>query len=186
VDYLKRSAADYFQGVGEAEVYWTNAGGRALVRTGGRDSSISRRHKIRSEPGLVSVLGGKITGYRAIARDATDAVCRQLRVSRKCRSAEEPLPGARGTISGDGHLQTLYGSRANDVLRLVAADPQLGERLAPEYPDIAAQVVFAVREEQCARAEDFIMRRTLLGFSRDQGRRALPAVQRWLAHSSAG
>jgi glycerol-3-phosphate dehydrogenase len=77
-------------------------------------------------------------------------------------------------------LQALYGSRAAEVMRLVETDPRLGERLSPEYPDIAAQVVFAVREEQCRRAEDFIMRRTLLGFSRDQGRAAQAAVERWL------
>jgi len=180
VDYLKRSAADYFPSARDAEVYWTNAGVRALVMKRGRASSVSRRHRIRAEPGLVSVLGGKITGYRAIAEDATDAVCRQLRLSPRSRTAEEPLPGGRGTASGNGHLQALYGSRAAEVIRLVEADPRLGERLAPGYPDIAAQVIFAVREEQCARAEDFIMRRTLLGFSRDRGRGAQAAVERWL------
>ena len=131
------------------------------------------------------MVGGKITGYRAIAQDATDAVCRQLRLQQTCRTAAEPLPGARGPVASDGHLPALYGSRAADVLRLVQKDPRLGERLAPEYPDIAAQVVFAVRQEQCACAEDFIMRRTLLGFTRDQGRRALPAVERWLAAEQA-
>jgi glycerol-3-phosphate dehydrogenase len=80
-------------------------------------------------------------------------------------------------------LQALYGSRAADVLRLAEADPQLGERLAPDYPDIAAQVVFAVREEQCVSVDDFIFRRTLLGFSADQGAAARPAVERWIAQA---
>ena len=73
VDYLVRSAAGYFPQMREAEVYWTVAGVRALVMKGGKESSISRRHRIVSEPGLVSVLGGKITGFRAIAEDAVDA-----------------------------------------------------------------------------------------------------------------
>jgi glycerol-3-phosphate dehydrogenase len=46
--------------------------------------------------GMISVLGGKITGYRAIAEDVTDAVCRRLGVAdRKPSTAAVPLPGAR-------------------------------------------------------------------------------------------
>ena len=46
-------------------------------------------------PGLISVLGGKITGYRAIAEEATDRVCRVLGVTHACETAARPLPGAR-------------------------------------------------------------------------------------------
>jgi glycerol-3-phosphate dehydrogenase len=178
VDYLLRSAAAYFPRASPADVFWTNAGVRALVMKRGRESAVSRRHRVVSAPGLVSVLGGKITGYRAIAEEATDAVCRQLRSRAQSKTAVEPLPGARGLPSADDHLDALYGSRAAEVRRLVEADPRLGERLAPEYPDIAAQVVFAVREEQCVTVDDFIFRRTLLGFSRDQGAAARAAVER--------
>ena len=89
VDYLVKSAAVYFPQVSAADVFWTNAGVRALVMKHGNESAISRRHRIISQPGLVSVLGGKITGYRAIAEDATDAVCRQLRaraLADRCRA----------------------------------------------------------------------------------------------------
>jgi glycerol-3-phosphate dehydrogenase len=181
VDYLLQSAAAYFPQVRAADVFWTNAGVRALVMKHGNESAVSRRHRIVSEPGLISVLGGKITGYRAIAEDATDAVCRQLRSRARCRTDAEPLPGGQGGTREGGHLQALYGSRAADVLRLAEADPRLAERLAPDYPDIAAQVVFAVREEQCISVDDLIFRRTLLGFSPDQGAGARPAVERWIA-----
>jgi glycerol-3-phosphate dehydrogenase len=184
VDYLLQSAAAYFPQVNAADVLWTNAGVRALVMKGGSESAVSRRHRIISEPGLVSVLGGKITGYRAIAQDATDAVCRQLRAREHCRTAIESLPGGCGGAPTSDHLDALYGSRAAQVRRLVEADPCLGEKLAPEYPDIAAQVVFAVREEQCTSADDFIFRRTLLGFSPDQGEAARPAVERWIDETS--
>ena len=180
IEYLQESAADYFPQA-QPEVLWTTAGVRALVMKDGSESSISRRHHIVSEPGLVSVLGGKITGYRAIAEDATDAVCRQLGTRRPCLTAREPLPGAQGVIERGDHLDALYGSRAAEVRSLARQDPRLAGRLAADYPDIAAQVVFAAREEQCATAEDFIMRRTLLGFTRDQGAKAREAVAGWLA-----
>jgi glycerol-3-phosphate dehydrogenase len=182
IEYLLESAVDYFPTVRHADVFWTNAGVRALVMKDGIESSVSRRHRIVSEPGLVSVLGGKITGYRAIAQDAVDAVCRQLKVRRRCETADRPLPGAR-SASTDDHLYHLYGSRAEEVLELAAADPRLAEPLAPEYPDIAAQVVFAVHREYCVTAEDFIFRRSLLGFSRDQGARARVPVERWISAS---
>jgi glycerol-3-phosphate dehydrogenase len=180
VEYLLESAAAYYPDVRAADVFWTNAGVRALVMKRGKESAVSRRHRIVSEPGLVSVLGGKITGYRAIAEDATDAVCRQLRVRARCRTAVEPLPGARGDTKHDGYLYSVYGSRAAEILRLAQQDPRLGGKLAPGYPDIAAQVVFALREEQCATADDFIFRRSLLGFSHDQGAAARAAVQQWI------
>jgi glycerol-3-phosphate dehydrogenase len=180
VDYLLKSAAAYFSDVRGADVFWTNAGVRALVMKRGRESAVSRRHRIVSQPGLVSVLGGKLTGYRAIAEDATDAVCRQLRVNARCRTAAEPLPGARGESQQNGYMHSVYGSRAAEILRLAQEDPRLGGKLSAGYPDIAAQVVFAVREEQCATADDFIFRRSLLGFSHDRGAGARAAVQQWI------
>jgi glycerol-3-phosphate dehydrogenase len=181
VDYLVRSAAAYLPEVKAADVFWTNAGVRALVMKRGRESAISRRHRVISQPGLISVLGGKITGYRAIAEDVTNAVCRQLRARARCRTADEPLPGARGDVSGHDNLSAVYGSRAAEVRKMVEIEPALGEKLAPGYPDIAAQVLFSVREEQCVCADDFIFRRTLLGFSHDQGAGARGSVERWLA-----
>lgn len=60
-------------------------------------------------------------------------------------------------------------------------DPAFSLRLAPEYPDIAAQVLFAVREEQCERVADFMLRRSLLGFTQDQGRNAVGRVAALMA-----
>jgi glycerol-3-phosphate dehydrogenase len=46
---------------------------------------------------------------------------------------------------------------------------------------VAAQVIFAARTEQCARLVDFLLRRTLLGFSQDQGQSAAARVASLLA-----
>jgi len=45
-------------------------------------------------PGLVSVVGGKLTTYRRMAEAVTDRVCGALGVEERCRTAEESLPGA--------------------------------------------------------------------------------------------
>jgi glycerol-3-phosphate dehydrogenase len=122
-------------------------------------------------PGVISILGGKITGYRAIAEDATDAVCRRLGArDRRATTAEAPLPGGAGGGSTlPAHLFDLYGSRASAILALAETDPELRRPLADGYPDIAAQVVYSVRSEHCVKLSDFLRRRTLLGASADQG-----------------
>ncbi|HEV2801675.1 MAG TPA: glycerol-3-phosphate dehydrogenase/oxidase [Pyrinomonadaceae bacterium] len=197
VEYLTGSVKEFVPDIVNTPIHFSNAGVRALVLEEGSESSLSRMHRISDgektgAPGLVSVLGGKLTGYRAIAEEVVDVVCAKLVVKVPCRTATTPLPGARPTPTAvaaassvdeetAAHLSGLYGSRAVEVMRLAASDSRLRERLAPEYPDIAAQVVHAVRSEQCLRLSDFILRRTTLGFSDDQGRGAVQEVAALMA-----
>lgn len=181
IEYLMESAAHYFPALRRARIHWTNAGVRALVRKPGSASSVSRQHRILADrPGLISVVGGKITGYRAIAEQVTDVACRLLGHRRRSDTAVAPLPGGRERC-GEGYLESIYGCRAREVRELAAREPELGRPLAPEYPDIAAQVVYSVRHEQCVRLADFMLRRSLLGFRPDQGLRAAAAVAEWMA-----
>jgi glycerol-3-phosphate dehydrogenase len=196
VRYLLESAIAYFPELASAPIYFSNAGVRALVRGRGDESSISRLHKVidgdrEGMPGLVTVLGGKITGYRAIAEEVTDLVCRKLKHSGPCTTATVLLPGAQNlgrtqmpisenAATGE-HLIRLYGSRASQVFALASSSVDLRQRLAGGYPDIAAQVVYGVRSEFCVRALDFLQRRTLLGFTADQGRKAIPQIVAWMA-----
>ncbi len=192
VRYLLDSAGEYFAGIEGETVFFGNAGVRALVKDEGDESSISRMHRIldgerSGTPGLITVLGGKITGFRAISEESTDLICRKLKNRGPCLTARTNLPGAQGAGRAEPpagpwdaetleHLRALYGSRSSRVLELAAGDARLRERLGAPYPDIAAQVVFAVGEEQCRCVLDFMERRTLLGFTPDQGRAALPVV----------
>ncbi len=183
VAYLVESASAFFPHLGDAPIFWTNAGVRALVMRKGRPSDVSRLYRIVDEApngssGLISVLGGKITGYRAIAEEAADAACALLSRRRKSATAALPLPGARGDAPSGAlpHLQRIYGSRAPEVAALADTDERLARPLDAAYPDITAQVVHAVRSEQAIRVGDFLLRRSYLGFSEDQGMRALAAV----------
>lgn len=185
VDYLIRSVQPLFPDLTADDVLYTTAGVRALVRQGGAASSVSRMHKIVDgepvgPPGVMSVLGGKITGYRAIAEEVTDLICHRIdgRV-RPSRTAATQLPGARGYEAYQravfdnedkaSHLYELYGTRAEGVLAIARSSPEFAQRLSTRYPSIAAQVIFAVRHEHCVRLSDFLRRRTLLGATEDQG-----------------
>jgi glycerol-3-phosphate dehydrogenase len=226
MEYVIESVRRFFPAVDAASIVFSNAGVRALVMEDGSESSVSRAHQVlsgekASAPGLVSVLGGKLTGYRAIAEEVTDIVSKTLdpHGARKCRTGDEKLPGGRytakliigtpediatregalaagltrtdvatrsierSTIEPDvsQQLWRIYGIRREEIRQLANSDLLLRERLAPGCPVIAAQVVFAVREEQCVRLVDFLCRRTDLGFSLDQGRAAAPAAAALMA-----
>lgn len=184
IDYLRRSAEAFLPAMAKARVHYSTAGVRALVKQDGAasESAVSRLHKVtQGPPGLVSVLGGKITGYRAIAEETTDVLCRSLGVTRKSETAGLCLPGARSEAPADSHMAAIHGGRTRLVLELAASAPELAARLAPRHPDIAAQVVYAVRNEYCLRVEDFLLRRSLLGFQPDQGIAAADAVSQLMA-----
>jgi glycerol-3-phosphate dehydrogenase len=176
VEYLVESVSPALPAARKARRYWACAGVRALVGAGGSASDVTRMHRLVSDtPGLLSVVGGKITGYRAIAEDVTDRVCRVLQVARTS-STRDPLPGGGSARSGIAHLDRIYGSRAPLVQALAAGESTLDAQLAPGYPDIAAQVAFSVRHEWCERLEDFMLRRSYLGFTPDRGLGVAAAV----------
>jgi glycerol-3-phosphate dehydrogenase len=158
VEYLLASVKPFFPDVDRERIFFSNAGVRALVQDEGTESSVSRAHRIvdgdeAGAPGMVAVLGSKLTAYRAIAEEATDRVCTLLGVSRRCRTADVPLPGAQTGAQTE--------TRQGQALPSTVIDGY-------DF-DIPTQVRIAVREEQCARLVDFIFRRTPLGFTPDQG-----------------
>lgn len=120
VAYLLHGAGQVFPRLKSEDVLYTFAGLRPLAHIGGeKPSQVTREHKILDHKGrdgiegLVSVLGGKITAYRAVAREAVDVVCRKLGMKARCRTAEALLPGAPGGVAkGTGSGST--GERASD------------------------------------------------------------------------
>ncbi|WP_371811502.1 glycerol-3-phosphate dehydrogenase/oxidase [Sporosarcina sp. Te-1] len=66
--------------VGRGDVESTWAGVRPLIRQEGKGpSEISRKDEIwTSETGLITIAGGKLTGYRKMAETVTDLLCEQL------------------------------------------------------------------------------------------------------------
>lgn len=186
IEYLRRSVTPFVGDLGE--ILFTNAGVRALVRRDGHASAITRSHQViaESDPaGLVSIIGGKLTGYRAIAEEATQRVCRLLDVRARSVTGTQPLPGARPTDSAASrlldeparaHLASLYGTRRDEVLALVEQHPELGRPLMDGEPDVGAQVLHAVRHEACERVADFVFRRSRLAFTTHRGRPALARI----------
>ncbi|MFD7920669.1 glycerol-3-phosphate dehydrogenase/oxidase [Streptomyces sp. NPDC059740] len=162
-------------------------------------SKLSREHTVAHPvPGLVVVAGGKYTTYRVMAKDAVDAAVHGLaggppgstwgRVA-DCVTEETPLVGAEGyralwnararTAARTGlhvarveHLLGRYGSLAEEVLELVAADPALGRPLTGADDYLRAEVVYACSHEGARHLDDVLTRRTRISIETfDRGTR---------------
>lgn len=193
VAYLLEAANHFFPaaGLGRGDVVSAWAGIRPLAASAyaGDAGRASREHDIqRGAMGLVSVSGGKLTTYRAIAAEVVDIAERELgRTPGRPTTARAALPGGDlGTSLADlvewaasevgardigARLARAYGSRWGAVWELARADVALGERIAPGLPYVMAEVAYAVAREMALTVGDVLIRRTHVAFeTRDHGR----------------
>jgi glycerol-3-phosphate dehydrogenase len=204
VSYLLGSVHQVFPDLREEDIFYAIAGLRPLAHLGGeKPSQVSREHRIIDHnqrdgiEGLVTVLGGKITAYRAVAKDAVDVVCHKLGMKAKCTTAEVPLPGAPAVTQREveqaaqksdlptdtvAHLAALYGSRFSGVLDIVSKDKRGAQPLCPHCKDILAQVRHAIEEESALTISDFLLRRSLSGLAHCQGLDAVEKVAQEMGH----
>jgi glycerol-3-phosphate dehydrogenase len=134
----------------EADILGTWAGLRPLVAAAKseRTADLSRRHSVRVAPSrVVTVTGGKLTTYRRMAADATDAVNKLLERRGRSRTKHLRLYGADGVVE-------------RDLRALREADPQLARPLIEGLPYSRAEVVYAARAEMARTVDDVLSRRT--------------------------
>lgn len=188
VVYLLRSANALYPEarLTPADVVATWAGLRPLAKPENAcdPSAMSREHRIIESPsGLISIVGGKLTTYRAMAAEVVDVVAERLRrldgraLPPRAPTDREPLPGGEmrdplaliDELEEEGYPRTLaahlvhaYGSEAPAILRLAHDEPDLQERVAPDRPVIKAELVHAMRREMAMTLGDLLIRRTHL------------------------
>ena len=175
-------------GLDRSGVRFAYAGLRPLPYVAaGEPGDITRRHVVHDHAldapdlaGLLSIVGGKLTTYRALAEEVTDRVFARLgRPAPPCPTASVPLPGANSPdfpafaarfAAGSGlepaiaaRLLRIYGTFAPQVLRLAEHDPELRRPLGATAASLAAEVPFAFRWELARNLEDVLLRRTMLG-----------------------
>ena len=167
---------------------------RPLPFTGDKgEGSITRRHFIRRHPhaaAIFSIVGGKLTTYRSLSEEVVDLILTKLgKSSVKCTTDKVPLPGANTLDFGkfgktfkqqcglpeaiSDRLLRVYGVRSVEVLKLTEADPSLGEVFDDETQAIAAEVIFAFRNEMAETLADCLLRRTMVGLNSTCGLNAI-------------
>jgi glycerol-3-phosphate dehydrogenase len=139
------------------------AGIRPLAKSGdgSNTAALSRDHTIQiDKSGLMSVAGGKWTTYRNMAQDCVDQAATLADLpDRDCVTRNLNIHGYHTNAANFGAL-SFYGTDALDIQKLVETDASLGQKLDAELPYVAAEVVWAAREEMARTVEDVLARRT--------------------------
>jgi glycerol-3-phosphate dehydrogenase len=155
VGYLLESVNAAFPGARlvRSDVVSAWAGIRPLVaaHNDGDPSSASREHAIAASPsGVITVSGGKLTTYRAMAAEVVDVAEQALGTPHTPACTHvAPLPG---------------GDREIAVRELAAAQPSLAAPLLEDFAYTAADLVYAVQHEHAYTLGDLLIRRTHIAF----------------------
>ncbi len=181
VDYILHETNKLFPDANltESSVLYSYTGVRPLPYVGaGRTADISRRHEIIDHApevqGLLSVVGGKLTTFRALAKHLLKVARGKLPVG-PSRLSQQRLPGYPdgAAVAADdpvvaARLQLLYAGRAGQVAEMISSTPGFERQLDDGLT--VGEVVFVVRHEQAHRLADVLCRRTMVGLRPDLAR----------------
>lgn len=186
-DYVLRAIHYMFPDVKvtakDVESSW--AGVRPLIYEEGKDpSEISRKDEIwEVESGLITIAGGKLTGYRKMAENVVNIVSKRLQLQGKtykpCQTAHLPISGGDfggssqfltfvekkakeaisfGLTTEEGYyLAKKYGSNVDELFRYAKQCADSDETLPPF---VYAQLLYAIEQEMIVKPVDFFIRRT--------------------------
>lgn len=197
VDYLLKATNDMFPGVKLTvkDITSSWAGLRPLIHEDGKSpSELSRKDEVfHSESGLITIAGGKLTGFRKMAERVVDIVTKELakeegRTFKACHTDQIVLSG--GEFASAAAIPDFVRSQA-EQLRTFGVQPAAIAELAGKYGKntdkivmsmiallqegktaeealILAELRYAVEEEMVVTLRDFLIRRSgKLFFDRD-------------------
>ena len=122
VDYILQAFDRVMPSLRRHRVIRSTAGVRPTIfRWRSYEDELSRRYEIvdhATAPGLVSVIGGKLSMYRLMAEQAADLVCRKLGIDAPCTTGTAPLPGNEVESEPPAELARRYGISALAAARL--------------------------------------------------------------------
>jgi glycerol-3-phosphate dehydrogenase len=155
----------------------------ASAGTGPGDATadLSRKHLLAWDGPVLTVVGGKLTTYRAMAEEAVDEVVARLgRGARAATTARLPLVGAAprpalARLTAPARLVARYGTEAPLVEALGSAAVVAGR------PETVGELRFAVRNEGARTVADLLDRRTRIGLVPADRARAVPVAESVLA-----
>ena len=147
---------------------------------GNATADLSRKHLLTWDGPVLSVVGGKLTTYRAMAEETVDAVVARLGGTARSTTARLPLVGAAprpvlDALTTPARLVARYGTDAPEV---EALGPDL---VVAGRPETVGELRFAVRHEGARTVADLLDRRTRFGLVPVDRARAVPVAEQVLA-----
>jgi glycerol-3-phosphate dehydrogenase len=167
------------------------AGLRPLIHEEGKSASeLSRKDEIFESPsGLISIAGGKLTGYRKMAERVVNLVIKKHFDDREfapCRTDQITLAGggfanvrdvkkftehvsknlrSLGMLDAARYLVENFGMQSDEIIKIVGTL----DKSEPDLTLLKAQLLYCIRHEMICNIKDFFVRRTgLIYFDIDQ------------------
>ncbi len=177
VNYLLNSVNRIFPKVNlnQSDVISSWSGLRPLIHQEGKTpAEISRKDEIFvSDSGLISIAGGKLTGYRLMAKKTVDLVCKRLDLVQECRTDSVRIVGGEFKTEGlvRAYITNLktrmksFGIDGGEAEILVRAFGKQTDTILKKTRDfeedklIQALAWFCLRNEQVHTLDDFYIRR---------------------------
>ncbi len=184
-DYILKCVNEYFPGsklvASDIESGW--AGLRPLVNKPGKGpSEISRKDEIfEFDSGLMTIAGGKLTGYRKMAQRIVDLVVKKMEEQNGIKIAQcstQTIPVSGGKINSDFYeflkskiakgialglsvqeaeiLAYRYGSNVDELFEIIRSQKQTNELPL----NLTAELIYSIEKEMCVTPSDFFVRRT--------------------------
>ena len=165
----------------ESDVIATYAGVRPVIDDGQSDpSKAGRDHTVLTEPGMVTITGGKLTTFRPMALAALRA-CAPMLAPKTFSLEERPiftptsLPASSLSQSTRQRLAGRFGPHAATLLAEAREDEC---QAIGALPFLWAEVRWSARRERVVHLDDLLLRRTRIGLlARNGGAAFLPRIR---------
>ncbi|HKW73834.1 MAG TPA: glycerol-3-phosphate dehydrogenase/oxidase [Candidatus Dormibacteraeota bacterium] len=174
VEYLLQGIERVFPTIRSYRAVRTTTGVRpTLFKWRGYEDELSRRYEVidhaaKGADGLMSIVGGKLSMYRLMAEETSDAVCRKLGHDAPCTTATQPLPGNESDPEPAAELASRCGIPALAAIKLRSRHGSNAEKVLDEgstsrilcrcEPVTEAELIFAARHEQVRTLADAFRR----------------------------
>ncbi|WP_347132448.1 glycerol-3-phosphate dehydrogenase/oxidase [Staphylococcus hominis] len=172
--------------VTDADFESTWAGVRPLILEDGKDpSEISRKDEIwEGKSGLLTIAGGKLTGYRHMALEIVDLLAKRLKQEYSLKFADSKTkntPISGGDVGGSKNFEN-YVNRKVQEGKALGLSTDVAHNLASKYGsnvdklfaiaqltnekdlnmplELYVQLVYSVQNEMVYKPTDFLIRRT--------------------------
>jgi len=172
----------------EEDIESSWVGVRPLIYEQGKDpSEISRKDEIwEGDSGLITIAGGKLTGYRKMAEDVVNLVSKALSATndttyKPCQTMHLPISGGEDIGDSDQYqifvdqkskeamnfglseeegrvLASKYGTNVDQLFQYAKEYQELKENELTSV--IYAQLMYAIEQEMVVKPVDFFIRRT--------------------------
>ncbi|HSC54203.1 MAG TPA: FAD-dependent oxidoreductase [Phnomibacter sp.] len=202
VQYLLEYVNEYLDvQATKADVLAGFGGLRPLVKKSGESTKdLVRDHEVEIDErsGLISILGGKWTTYRLMAKDTIDAAEKFLHSQSPCSTKSLVLIGSETFTHHTAiqlqqqsgwdhevvkHLASTYGDQSLKIAAITLADANAKNRLLPGMPYTYAELHYVVEHEMAYTVKDAIAGRwgTPLA-SWQQAMQLIPVVGSYMTH----